>query len=119
MMRYDTDLEILKKQVVIKTYKSSGPGGQRKNKTETAVRLTHLPSGVTVIATEYRSQAQNRKLAFERLQERIIKLNRRKKRRIPTAVPLGAIEKKNDEKRLSSAKKRLRRRVQKESEEWW
>ncbi len=53
-------LKALKKQVVIETYRSSGPGGQRKNKTETSVRLKHLPSGITVIATEHRSQAQNK-----------------------------------------------------------
>jgi ribosome-associated protein len=117
--RYETDIEILKKEVIIETYKSRGPGGQRKNKAETAVRLTHLPSGVTLIATEYRSQAQNRKLAFERLQKRILRLNRTRKRRIPTSIPFGAIEKRKKEKRLSSAKKRLRRTVQKESEDRW
>ncbi len=92
-MKYDTDLELLKRQVVVETYRSSGPGGQRKNKVETAVRLRHLPSGITVIATEHRSQAENRKLAFERLRDRLIKWNRPKKRRIPTKVSVKAIEK--------------------------
>jgi protein subunit release factor B len=110
-MRYDTDPEILKRQVVIETYRSSGPGGQRKNKTETAVRIKHLPSGITVIATEYRSQAQNRELAFERLRERLQKLNRPRKRRIPTSVPRGAVERKKEGKRILSSKKKLRRSV--------
>jgi len=118
-MRYDTDLEVLKKHVVIETYRSSGPGGQRKNKTETSVRLTHLPSGITVIATEYRSQAQNRKLAFERLQERLQRLNRPRNRRIPTPVPLRVIERKREEKKILSAKKRLRQKSSKESEDWY
>jgi protein subunit release factor A len=108
--RHDTDPKNLKKQVLIETYRSRGPGGQRKNKVETAVRLTHLPSGITVVATEHRSQAENRKLAFERLRERLIKLNRPKKRRIPTSISLKAIEKRIEEKKIHSKKKRLRQK---------
>src|SRR5512137_2150643 len=104
-MRYDADPKVLAKQVAIETYRSSGPGGQRKNKTETAVRLTHLPSGITVIATEYRSQAQNRKLAFERLRERLLKLNRPRRRRIPTSVPLSLVEKRKEDKKIRSKRK--------------
>jgi protein subunit release factor B len=115
-MKFDTDPEILKKQVTVETYRSGGPGGQRKNKVETAVRLKHLPSGVTVVATEHRSQAENRKLAFERLRERLIKLNRPKKRRIPTSVSLKAIEKRIEEKKILSKKKRMRQKSQKELE---
>jgi protein subunit release factor A len=117
-MKYDTDLELLKKQVVVETYRSRGPGGQRKNKVETAVRLKHLPSGITVIATEHRSQAENRKLALERLRERLIKLNRPKKRRIPTLVSLMAIEKRIEEKKIHSKKKSLRQEKLKKFKEW-
>ena len=113
-MKFDTDPEVLKQQVIVETYRSRGPGGQRKNKTETAVRLKHLPSGITVIATEHRSQAQNRELAFERLRERLLKLNQPRRRRIPTSVPLGAIERRREAKKTLSAKKRLRR-IEKES----
>jgi protein subunit release factor A len=107
---HHNDPEILKRQVSIETYRSSGPGGQRKNKTETAVRIKHLPSGITVIATEYRSQAQNRELAFERLRERLQKLNRPRKRRVPTKVPIRVTERIKEEKRKRSAKKRLRQK---------
>ena len=117
-MRYDTDPKALAKQVVVETYKSSGPGGQRKNKTETAVRLTHLPSGIMVVAAEYRFQTQNRKLAFERLRERLLKLNRQKKRRIPTGIPLGALERKKEEKKVHSMRKKQRRKSQKEWNGW-
>ena len=116
VVRFDTDPEVLKQQVIVETYRSSGPGGQRKNKTETAVRLTHLPSGMTAIATEHRSQAQNRKLAFERLRERLLRLNRPRKRRIPTSVPLRVIQKKKEKKKIMSAKKRLRQKPGKEFE---
>jgi protein subunit release factor A len=110
-MKFNNDPEVLKKEVIVETYRSRGPGGQRKNKTETAVRLKHLPSGITVIATEHRSQAQNRKLAFDRLQERLIKLNRSQKQRKPTSVPLRAIERKREEKKIRSARKRLRQKI--------
>ena len=113
-MRFDTDPDILKRQVIIETYRSRGPGGQRKNKTETAVRLKHLPSGITVIATEHRSQVQNRNLAFQRLRKRLLKLNQPRKRRIPTSVPVGVIERKQEEKKIHSAKKRLRQNISKE-----
>jgi protein subunit release factor B len=112
--KFETDLEILKKEAIIETYRSRGPGGQRKNKTETAVRLKHLPSGITVIATEHRSQVQNRNLAFLRLRERLLKLNQPQKRRIPTSVPLRAIERKKEEKKVHSSKKRLRQKISKE-----
>ncbi len=114
--KFDTDPEILKKQVILETYRSSGPGGQRKNKVETAVRLKHLPSGITVVATEYRSQAENRKLAFERLRDRLIKLNRPKKRRIPTSTPFIAAERRMEEKRIRSKKKRLRHKPEEGSD---
>ncbi len=116
--KYDTDLEVLKKQVTIETYRSRGPGGQRKNKVETAVRLKHFPSGIAVIATEHRSQAENRKLAFERLRERLIKVNRPRRRRIPTSVPWNAIEKRKEEKKIRSKKKRLRQKSSNELEGW-
>lgn len=116
-MRYDTDPKVLERQVVIETYKSRGPGGQRKNKVETAVRLTHLSSGITVIATEHRSQAQNRRLALERLQKRLIKLNQPKKFRRPTSVPLGAMERRKEKKKIRSAKKRLRQKAKTEWDE--
>ena len=114
--KFDTNPEILKKQVVIETYRSRGPGGQRKNKVETAVRLKHLPSGITVVATEHRSQAENRKLALERLRERLIKLNKPKKHRIPTSVSLKAIERRIEEKKIQSKKKYLRQKPLKDSE---
>jgi protein subunit release factor B len=113
--KFDTDPKTLKKQVTIETYRSRGPGGQRKNKVETAVRLRHLPSGITVAATEHRSQADNRKLAFDRLRQRLIKLNQPIRRRIPTPTPSIAIERRMKEKKILSKKKRLRER---ESEDW-
>ncbi|MBM4445373.1 MAG: peptide chain release factor-like protein, partial [Chloroflexi bacterium] len=62
------DLERLQREVIVEAYRAPGPGGQRKNRKETAVRLKHIPTGVTVVASERRSQAMNREVAFRRLQ---------------------------------------------------
>lgn len=55
------------KDIEYQTLRASGPGGQHVNKTESAVRATHTPSGLSVTASDQRSQLQNKKLATERL----------------------------------------------------
>jgi protein subunit release factor B len=74
-------------EIRVDTFKSSGPGGQHKNKRETAVRVRHLPSGITALATEHRSQARNKELALRRLDVKLRALQKKKKRRIPTSIP--------------------------------
>jgi RF-1 domain len=56
-------------QCAVDTYRASGPGGQKRNKTSSAVRLRHLPSGLIVIAEESRSQHENRARALRRLRQ--------------------------------------------------
>lgn len=58
-------------ECTVETYRASGPGGQHRNKTESAVRLTHRPTGVVVTATERRSQHENRHRALVRLRRAI------------------------------------------------
>lgn len=69
------DLEVSEAELLrrcdVTTYRASGPGGQKRNKTDSAVRLRHRLSGLMVIATESRSQHENRKRAVRRLRERI------------------------------------------------
>ena len=61
----------LLRDCVEERYRASGPGGQRRNKVETAIRLHHEPSGVVSQAEDSRSLAENRKRALRRLRERI------------------------------------------------
>jgi len=88
--------------------RSSGPGGEKKDKTQTAVRISHRPSGLKVIATEHRSQSKNRQLAFQRLQRKLLELNRESKKRIPTKVSNAVQEKRLETKQHRSKKKLLR-----------
>ncbi len=96
------------RDIKISFYRSSGPGGQRKNKVETAVRITHIPTGITAIATEHRSQAQNRALALRRLSEKLRKLSVKRKPRFKTGIPARAIERRLASKRMVAKKKSSR-----------
>src|SRR5438093_5706230 len=63
-----TDAQLLA-QCETDTYRASGPGGQKRNKTSSAVRIRHTPSGLIVIAEESRSQHDNRAKALKRLRQ--------------------------------------------------
>ena len=63
-----SDVQLLH-QCAVDTYRASGPGGQKRNKTSSAVRLRHPPSGLVVIAEESRSQHENRARALRRMRQ--------------------------------------------------
>jgi protein subunit release factor A len=104
-------MQIDEKDLVVTFFKSSGPGGQKKNKTTSAVRIKHLPTGIIVTATESRSQLENRQLALERLQARLAARNRRPKRRIATAPGKAAVERRLTEKKHRAEIKRGREKL--------
>ena len=70
LARTGSDAELLL-QCRWEAFRASGPGGQKRNKTSSAIRLTHVPTGISVIANESRQQSANRQRALERLRHRM------------------------------------------------
>ena len=103
----ESDEELLR-ECEVDTFRSSGPGGQHVNKTESAVRLRHLPSGVVVTSQEERSQHRNKALCLEKLRAKVERLNYRPAKRVPTRVPRSVKNRTLEEKARRSKIKRLR-----------
>ena len=108
---YTTDRPLLEREVEVDVFRASGPGGQHVNKTESALRLTHPPSGVVVVAQDSSSQHRNREIAFERLAERLKKLNHVPKKRVPTKPSRASKERRIEAKKREGATKRKRGKV--------
>ena len=105
----DSDEDLLK-ECNVDTFRAGGKGGQHINKTESAVRMTHLPTGTVVSCQDERSQYQNKRKCLLQLRGKLVALNYRPPKRIPTRKPRSAKEKILETKRKQSQKKQLRQK---------
>jgi len=101
-------MEIKESDIQVEFFRGSGPGGQHRNVTDSAVRIRHLPTGIVVQASERRSQSQNRSLAMERLRKALVRREMPVKKRASTKVPRREREKRLIDKKEVAAKKKRR-----------
>ncbi len=90
-------------------FHATGPGGQGVNTADSAVRMRHTPTGVTVVARESRSQHQNRLACLEKLAAVFAQRAKPPKRRVRTSVPRSQKERRLKEKHRASRTKEMRR----------
>ena len=107
-MSLPPELARLARECDITPYRSSGPGGQKKNKTESSVRVRHLPSGITRVGTASRSQSVNREDALRRVLEALRRRAQRPRPRKAPAPTRTSVEARLRGKRRASERKRLR-----------
>ena len=102
--------DILLSECKVETFRSGGKGGQHTNKTESAVRLTHIKSGVQVTCQDERSQYLNKMKCIKELRSRIEKKNYVPPKRIRTKPTRGSIERRLLTKKHQSEKKKYRKK---------
>jgi len=102
--------EVLLAQCRVETFRAGGPGGQHQNKTETAVRIVHLATGISSVARDERRQLRNRHLAISRLREKLEAHNKMPEPRHRTMIPKREKKKRLESKRQRSQTKKLRKK---------
>ncbi|HYO53994.1 peptide chain release factor-like protein [Archangium sp.] len=102
------DDDALLRTCEVEFFIGSGPGGQHRNTTASGVRLTHPPTGLSVTATERRSQSQNKGTALERLREGLQALTYVPKKRHKTKPTKGSQKRRLDSKKREGEKKAQR-----------
>ncbi len=103
-------LEELEREVEVTVFQASGPGGQHRNRTYSAVRVRHIPTGMVVTCSQTRSQLRNRRIALERLREKLIERSRTAPPRRPTRKPRRVRQRELEAKRRRGLIKKLRAR---------
>ncbi len=107
-IRLPEDDDALLAECDFEAFRASGKGGQHINKTDSAVRLHHRPTGITVTSQESRSQWQNRYICLQKIREKVAKLNVVVKPRKPTKRTWSSRLNNLAEKRQHSEKKKNR-----------
>lgn len=102
--------EALLAQCVVTAYRSSGKGGQHVNKTDSAVRVKHLPTGLVATSQKERSQYLNKLECLKKLRKRVEKLNYRPEKRIATKPTKASKAKVAESKKRRSTVKKLRQK---------
>lgn len=102
------DAELLQ-QCSVSAFRSGGKGGQHVNKTDSAVRLRHFPTGITVTCQRERSQYLNKRIAVERLRKKLETLFEKPLPRKATTIPEREKRKRRQIKKLVAYKKRMRK----------
>jgi len=95
----------------VETFRSGGKGGQHANKTDSAVRLTHLKSGIKAICEKERSQYLNKIKCLKILRKKILKINYKPPKRLKTKPTFASVKKRLNTKKINSDKKKNRRKL--------
>jgi len=95
-------------QCQVQAYKASGKGGQHVQKTDSAVRLIHVPTGLRVTSQKERSQYLNKKNCLEKLQKKLLARSKKRKKRVPTKKSRSVRERELQAKKVHSKQKKLR-----------
>ena len=107
-MTLPEELKKLLQDCDVETFRGPGPGGQHRNKTESAVRMTHRPTGIVRIARDDRSQLRNRQIALERIWRALEARKRKPRPRLPTGPTKASREQRLASKEIHAAAKRSR-----------
>ncbi len=103
-------LDKIAEQCEAQVFRATGPGGQGVNTTDSAVRMTHTPTGITVVSRESRSQYRNRQICLQKIRDELARRGRPPKVRHKTKPTRASKERRLASKRLRSQVKQLRRR---------
>ena len=99
----------LARQCVAEAFHASGPGGQGVNTSDSAVRMRHVPTGITVTSREQRSQLQNRQECLRKIRQQLVQRSIKPKKRKPTKPSKAARQRRLDAKHRRASVKASRR----------